>query len=418
MPYISKINPASVYTKDRKLLSILAFDLMYHIGHIQSIDDEKLRNCSNWQQLAYLYFFFDFKIDGYGFLLLFNMNCGKYFPLLLELLNLLENEKTKPLITEAYNIYLANQAKIDATIGKDPFDLLNDFKDLEALSSQFNQLSPKTCELIEKHLKKHFHTYFNDLEGNKIDLKYTGFVQDFYENEVLKSEFEVEKGKIKGLFKSYNTDGILVSTSQKGTTIFGMIPCTTYFANGKIETKTYFIDGEWTIMSEIYAENGVLLAQQKRKTDDYTHYENKDFYENGTLKSQTIYYQINHENEIFEINFTNTFFENGEIEELNTLVQNTDIERHTVNFYANGQKKSEYIFIYNKKVLFQNFWEEDGTQTCKNGNGIFNHYSAVIEVQNGVEHGKTSCYNEGKLWYDIFYEHGEEINRIEYPMNF
>ena len=80
------IDAKLIYSKEQTLATILASCILEKIGTLENLNKSEFNKLDDWEQFVYLYFWMDHEIDGYGFLLLFNLNLAKYFPFIIDFL--------------------------------------------------------------------------------------------------------------------------------------------------------------------------------------------------------------------------------------------------------------------------------------------------------------------------------------------
>ena len=124
-PY--RIDAKLIYSKEQTFTTILASSILEKTGTLENINTTEFNNLDDWEKFTYLYFWMDHKIDGYGFLLLFNLNLASYFQFIIDFLKKIEDDKSHKVFEEALDIYNNNKQELDASIGKDPLYLFDKY---------------------------------------------------------------------------------------------------------------------------------------------------------------------------------------------------------------------------------------------------------------------------------------------------
>ncbi len=354
---------------------------------------KKGNTLSYGQKALYYWWYVDAQVTNGGFTQFYYNGYGKYVPTIIKGLKHIGDNKMAELVNRSYEIYLKENKKIkDARKGglQEFSNLYKEIDDFDELDDEYYDLNEKTMKIIEKYVRKNPNEICLDEDGNEFDLNLSGELKTYYPNKKVKEIIPLANGTLSGTFKSY-------------------------YENGQLKDEIYYKDGEQTGIKTEYYENGnmkfSITDSQKPKGNLHSH-----FYENGNLKSTEVY------------------------------LSEHDRDGKWIEYYPNGQKKSETEFI-NKEFLVQNCWKEDGTQILKDGTGLYiteNTYwegytqrneqeylnykrhgkqytynndklSLYQEMKDGKEHGVTKTYDdEGNLKEEIVYENGVEKTRKEY----
>ena len=165
-------------------------------------------------------------------------------------------------------------------------------------------------------------------KNNLID----GIVKHYYENGNLKSELLYRNGIEENILKTYDENGEILEKLEK----FEF-----FYPNGNIETRYYFI-------------------VNKKLGTAYQNGPDEQYYENGNLKSRSIYKNGEIEG------YTEHFYENGNLESRIPLSGIAEF------YYENGNLQSKY---YVDETHMENigFWNEDGKE-----DELMNTYNKIM----------------------------------------
>ncbi len=350
----------------------------------------KGKTLSFGQKALYYWWYVDAQVTNGGFTQFYYNDYGKYIPTIIKGLKHIGDLKMAELVNRSYEIYLKENKKIkDARQGGlEAFsNLYKEIKDFDNLDDEYYNLNDQTMKNIETYFRNNPNEICVDEDGKEFDLFFSGDLTTYYKDKNVKEIIPLSKGVIVGTFKSF-------------------------YENGKPKEEIHYSNGEQTGERNEYYENGNKKFSIS-KSNNPSGYLHSHFYENGKLKSTAIYVSVN------------------------------DRDGKWIQYYSNGQMKSETEFIQ-KEFFVQNCWKEDGTQIMKDGTGLYiNEYSifdGVIdrneqEYKNFKRHGKQYSYSNGKLTlyqemadgkehgitksYDkngnvteeIIYENGKEVSR-------
>lgn len=354
---------------------------------------KKGKSLSYGQKALYYWWYVDAQVNNGGFTQFYFNGYSKYVPTIIKGLNHIGDKKMAELVNRSYEIYLKENKKIkDARKGglQEFSNLYKEIEDFDELDNEYYVLNEQTMKIIEKYIRKNPNEICLDENGNEFELDYSGELKTYHSNKSVKEIIPLEKGVITGLFRSY-------------------------FESGQLKDEINYLNGEQTGEQTEYYEKGnkkfSLTKSQNPNGIFHSHY-----YENGNLKSTEIY------------------------------VSKYDRDGKWIQYYPNGQMKSETEFI-DKEFFVQNCWKEDGTQVMKEGTGLYiNEYSifdGVIdrneqdyknykrhgkqysysngkltlyqEMSEGKEHGITKTYDEnGNVTEETLYENGKEVSRKKY----
>lgn len=345
------------------------------------------------QKALYYWWYVDAQVSNGGFIQFYYNDYGKYVPTIIKGLNHVGDDEMAELVNRSYELYLRENKKIqDARRGgSQAFSkLYQELADFDALDNEYYERNERTMKIIETYIRDNPDEICLDEDGKEFDLNFTGNLKTFHPNKNVKEMLPIKKGRVSGSFKSY-------------------------FEHGQLQEEIQYINGEQTGERTEYHENGnrkfSLTPSQNPQGNLHTHY-----YENGNLKSTEIY------------------------------ISDYDRDGKWIQYYPNGQMKSETEFI-DKAFFVQNCWKEDGTQIMEDGTGLYIHeysiFEGVIErneqehknykrhgkqytyrndkltlyqeMSEGKEHGITKTYDDkGALKEEIMYENGVEKSRKVY----
>ncbi len=374
-PY--KIDPLNIYEKQSSYVSILNTALVNQIGTIENIKQSCFEQLDDWETFAYLYYWLDHRIDSYGFLLLFNQNLSCHFPFVINFLEQIGALKSSQIFKDAYTIYNNNKLELDESIGKDPLYLFDKYKNLEILSDQHNKTSKQVITIINNHIKKNIDTYFTDQEGKAISLKYSGIDKSYYKNGNLKHEYEVAKGKITGLYKTYSLQGKLAAVTDFSTTIEGRNPYTRYYTNGIIAEQVSIVEKDYLIIHLQNNYKGLPLNNEKIKLGEPYHKLIENYWHNGMIESRTVFSKIKSEaNETTKMEIQYYDFTGKAItsEEYNELKQPA-ISTQFFNIEVVFSPQYLHIAVANEEDII------DQVPICTNYNEALNNKIERIQIE-------------------------------------
>lgn len=342
------------------------------------------------QKALYYWWYVDGQVTNGGFTQFYYNDYGIYVPTVIKGLKHIGDNKMAELVNRSYELYLKENKKIkDARQGGlEAFSkLYNEINDFDELDDEYYKLNEQTMKNIENYIRKNPNEFCIDEDGKEIDMSFVGELKTFYSSDKPKEVIPISNGVVSGTYKSY-------------------------YQNGNPKEIIQYLNGEQSIERIEYFENGNKKFSIS-KSDNPKGYLHSHFYENGNLKSTEIY------------------------------VSKYDRDGKWIQYYSNGQMKSETEFIQ-KEFFVQNCWKEDGTQIMKDGTGLYiNEYSifdGVIdrneqeyknykrdgkqysysngkltlyqEMVDGKEHGVTKTYDEnGNVKEETIYDNGKEISR-------
>lgn len=342
------------------------------------------------QKALYYWWYVDAQVTNGGFTQFYYNGYGKYVPTIIKGLKYVGDDKMAELVNRSYELYLKENKRIkDARKGGlEAFsNLYKEIKDFDELDDEYYNLNEKTMKSIESYIRKNSNEFCLNENNEEFDLTISGDLKTYYPNNNIKEITPLSNGKVNGIFKSF-------------------------YENGNPKEEINYRDGEVTGEKVEYYENGNKKLSIS-KSDNPKGLLHSKFYENGNLKSTETY------------------------------ISKNDRDGKWIQYFSNGQMKSETEFI-NKKFFVQNCWKEDGTQILKDGTGLYiteNTYwegytqrneqeylnykrhgkqytynndklSLYQEMVDGKEHGLTKSFDEyGNITEETVYENGIEISR-------
>lgn len=108
-----------------------------------------------------------------------------------------------------------------------------------------------------------------------------------YPNGQVMKKYQLNDGKINGLYEFYSDSGFLMSRQMMKDGI-AEGPLTVYFKNGTVHSITYFHDGLPTGESKEYYQNGSLKTESKYSGDPAKlSGDSKSYFPNGNLKNES-----------------------------------------------------------------------------------------------------------------------------------
>lgn len=345
------------------------------------------------QKALYYWWYVDSQVTNGGFTQFYYNDYGMYVPTIIKGLKHIGDNKMAELVNRSYELYLKENKKIkDAReTGLEAFsNLYKEIIDFDELNDEYYKLNEQTMNIIEIYIRKNPNEFCLDEEGNEFDMSFVGEIKTFFSQDKPKEIIPISNGVVSGTYKSF-------------------------YQNGNPKEIIEYLNGDQTSEKTEFYENGNKKFSIS-KSDNSMGQLHSHYYENGNLKSTEIYI--------------------SKFERVGKWIQ----------YYPNGQKKSETEFI-NKEFFVQNCWKEDGTQIMKDGTGLYiNEYSPweglierteqeylnfkrhgkqysykndklslYQEMSFGKENGITRSYDEnGNLTEETLYENGNEISRKKF----
>ena len=381
---------------------------------------EKARAFSYTQKALYYWWYLDAEVTNGGFVQFYYNGYGPYMPVIIKGLRHIGDNEMAALVEKADGIYQKKKKIVDKARKKDLFgsDLYDRLEELSPLDDEYYKINKLTMSKMRDYIVQHPEDFCVDEEGSEFDLKFSGECKTFYPDKTVKEIFYLENGGLDGVFKSY-------------------------YENGKSKENIYFEKGEETGEKEEFYENG-NKKYDVRKGQTSKQFVHTRYHENGHPQKLE-HLSLNDDERIGEYK---EWFPNGQLSKSGTYISKYERDGEWFEFYEDGSKKLEAEFK-DKNFLIHNFWDKDGTQTLKDGSGLYiNEYSyyqggisrneseyhnykrhgkqvlyndGVIdlyqEMENDKEHGYTrTYYKNGKLKSETLYENGKSVSSQDFPL--
>lgn len=259
--------------------------------------------------------------------------------------------------------------------------------DLNEMNREFWDIYPQTMLNLVKHIKTNVNSYLLDEDGKPFDENFTGVYE--YHNDAFGYILPMQNGKPHGNFQKFD-----YTTKGYSTTIDN----TGYYENGFLKKNNYKMvwnqreNKPFTQFFHEYSQhNGKRVITQikcyentQNPEEQRRHFEHeynkkigeqKEWYENGTIrKVETISYE-NEDDEKTEIRHWQHFYENGQISGQGKSKRFDLIT--ACYFHKNGQKEREIYLIDENRNEYANAWHEEGSlavKTIVDDNGKFVEY--------------------------------------------
>ncbi|MEQ8415838.1 MAG: DUF4375 domain-containing protein [Imperialibacter sp.] len=410
-----RINKADFY-------QLTGFDfgwlLLEPINIVQSPDDEPelSKRLSSGQKALYFWWYLDGEVTNGGFIQFYFNGKEKYVPAIIAGMELIGDKEMADLVRKAQDVYTKNIKAFNYAWSDDSSEefskLYEKVTDLSELDDIYYSLNNQTMSKIEKYAKQHPFEFCVDEEGKDFQENYTGTVKSLYKNGNVKDIFNLTNGVINGTFTSYNENGKERSLNN--------------YENGEQvgEQKLWYEDG--TLKSKI------VIDSERNKTKE-------EYYPNGQLKKLEHTDKKDEKKGVYK-----EWWDNGQLKELSEFIGNIERVGPWTKYHKDGHLEMEAEFK-NGDVLFHNYWNNKGEQLLKNGTGLYiNEFdmdmlsskvtyryeteyknykrdglsksfnNGVIqstqEFKDGLEHGKTENYEDGKLTEVKTYDRGTLVS--------
>lgn len=362
------------------------------INGIINPDDDVLatRRLSSGQKALHFFWYLDAQVTNGGFVQFYFNGYGKYVPAIIEGLKYIGDTQMAELVASAHKIYKKKKHLFDdqeELFGSDLYDQLDELGELDSLYYDHNG---DTMNRLAKYIMAHTEEFCVDGEGNKIDPRYTGQLTLKHENGNISAVFNLEHGKLQGEYKHY-------------------------YENGNLKEFFNYSKGQQVGVQEVYNKEGKLRVRETINPTLNQKVKEK-FALNGTRISED-YYDMDDARK----GYSREWFDNGVLMDESFFIDQYNRDGKLLRFFSNGQQyvDSEYI---NGEWFIYGVWDEDGTQTLKDGTGLYkSNYEDTLYLRDYVDHkmhGLNKSITKGVLVSEAQYEKGKEHGlRIEYYPN-
>ncbi|HZZ78223.1 MAG TPA: DUF4375 domain-containing protein [Gemmataceae bacterium] len=304
---------------------------------------------------------------------------------LAKLLSSLDLAKPAQTLRDALKIYRKHRAEFAV---ENPWNgLFGSIKEFDKLDRAMANLALRCTRTLVTWIRANINKLATDELGSRIDPHFTGTVEILHPNGVVHESLEVKKGKPSGAYRVFFDDGsVMKGVFYKAGKISG-----DFWPTGQVKRKQSK-KGKLTI-TEWYYPSGKLLKRYVRNSDGYTTEPVRMYHENGQLAEELHLAQGNRRGPWLK------FFEDG-----------------------SPQLQAEYLA--GEKLHVRNAWDADRTQTVRDGAGVLHNDGRRIdweydlyfpnyrderdsvEVQDGVPHGMTTTYSDGRIERETEYRNG------------
>lgn len=410
-----KINKADFY-------QLTGFDFGWHllepINIAESLDEEpKLsERLSPGQKALYFWWYLDAEVTNGGFVQFYFNGKEKYVPAIISGMALIGDKEMADLVRKSHEIYEKNIRAFERGWSENSMEafskLYEEVTDLSELDDKYYSLNNQTMSRIEIYAKRHPFEFCVDEEGREFKENFSGVVKGFYKNGNIKDSFNLTNGVIDGTFISY-------------------------YENGKERSLNNYRSGEQVGEQKLWYEDGTL--KNKITIDSQRNKTKEEFYPNAQIKKLENTDKNDEKKGLYK-----EWWDNGQLKEQAEFVGSVERIGPWTKYHKNGHIEMEAEFK-NGDVLFHNYWNEKGEQLLKNGTGLYinefemempsgitrykyetdyknykrhglskSYYDGVIqstqEFRDGIEHGKTEKFNNGKLAEVKVYDNGKLVS--------
>jgi len=295
---------------------------------------------------------------------------------LCKLLTSLKLPKIVTLLREAVAIYKKYKRCFNV---ENPFDgLFGSIKEFEKLDRRFFNVGiMKAHSAMDGWIRGHIDELAIGDDGAAIDPGFTGTVEIQRPDGSVAELLEVKKGKPNGAYKEFFDDGSVRDAK--------------FYKAGK-ESGDYWPSGE--VKKKESRSGGQKVIEF--------------FYPSGKLQKRMVL-----DKKGMHVEPIRLYHENGQLAE--ELTKREDKKRGPwLKFFEDGSPRLQAQYKGDEERIIHNAWDEQRVQVVKDGKGVFNDDSPsidweydvffengwpkVIEVEGGIEHGKTTTYRDGVVW--------------------
>ena len=380
-----KINKGDYYKLTGFDFGYLILEPMTQFVKKKEFEIEKGKSLSYGQKALYYWWYLDAQVTNGGFIQFYDNGYEPYLSTIIKSLEFIGDLKMVSLIQKADRIYQKNKKLIEAAEKDESLAEELDLKlmELDLLNDQYYKMNVATMAVIENYIRQHPNEICLDEDGKEIDPKFSGECKINYKSGKLFRNFIVKNGLLEGEFQEYFESGQLKEQIQylQGKKTGEKIE---YYNSGFKKNNTSIINNQLEILE--YYENGnpKVLKHQIFGTSDRT----------GIYKE---------------------WFENGQLSKSYNYINKSIPSGVWLEFYNNGSMKKEVEFLQGQ-YLMKNFWNENGEQTLKDGNGsCITESSIFLDVVDRSEdnykdykrHGLQKTFKNGKLNYTSEYLEGK-----------
>ncbi len=409
--FLPKIDLADFFRADG---SDLCWLVLSPVNNIINPEDEvaTTRRLSPGQKALHFFWYLDAQVTNGGFVQFYFNGYGKYVPAIIDGLRYIGDTKMAELVAGAHKIYKNKKHLFDnqdELFGGDLYDQLDELGDMDSLYYDHNG---STMDKLASFIKSHSDEFCLDGDGNRINPKHTGQLLIKHDNGNVSAAFNLENGVLHGEFLIY-------------------------YKNGKLKEKVYYQNGDRVNINEMYDDSGRLRVRETINPSANQKIKEK-FAPNGTRINED-YYDLDD----VRRGYSREWFDNGVLKDESFFIDQYNRNGKLVRFFRNGQQYVDSEFV-NGEWLIYGVWDEDGTQTLKNGTGLHKlGYDNTVYLREyvdhklhglsktlknellsseksylfGKEHGfSIDYYPNGRVKKKTLYEEGKKLKEEEFRM--
>lgn len=283
--YLTPIHKNTFFTSSKKELIATIFQDLAKILQNEPIDINTFKRLSKHQKTLYFWSELD-KIMQYGGFIKYYCSPQKnYMPLIIQGFSELEVPAITQVLTEVHNTYLVNQKYF--TTDDDSFDaeLYKAATILKRFDKKYLDLHPKITDTLYNFIHQNPYYFFKEEQGKPFPPNFTGTCTSYFEEGMLKEQFEVIDGKIEEILYVYHPNGV---TSKVIEYDQGQLTGNRheYYPNKKPKLKVKYDEDIEVKTILFYHENGKpsRLEQINLKGERQGDY--KEWHANGQLKKR------------------------------------------------------------------------------------------------------------------------------------
>jgi antitoxin component YwqK of YwqJK toxin-antitoxin module len=286
---------------------------------------------------------------------------------------------------------------------------------LSGLSKMYNEDGSLWQEFLYKKKKLIEYRAFKP-DGTRIcDNKINGKnfkLALYHPNGVKRREGEVSDGELTGVWKDYNTYGVLVSEANyvEGNYDGKYL---NYHGNGKVQKERYFIKGKENGLHKTFYINGKAESEGMVVNDDYEGYwtyyykdgsiKSKLFYIGSELEGWSEYYDTKGRLDMENLNSEYCLIKVVYHDTAGAVLQNIDLPG------GNGTLERKTM---DGKVVYVKKFEKDYPQGVATSYYPDGTIESTAEYNKGKKEGKSVYYNAlGKIVNEVKYFNGEKTGK-------